>query len=388
MPEAASPTAKKILGEMFGGEGKEARETAKAEAGESRAAAAAEETAERVGSILDEVGTAPAVEKPAEETPAAESKPAEETAPAKSAAEAKSAETPAGEKPEGEKEQPTVPLGVHLAERREKQDLLKEKQRLEAELAAAKAKPAEAAKPKETEDVEPDKIKHPIEHDEWETRQLRRDIAAVRTELAEQKKVTTEVLQTRELEEKTREFDRLVGAHREVYAKESPDFTEKREYLRTGLMKELETFGVPPQFRGRAPEDVVNELEREMIGVTLANTNDPRAPFKRIEALADARGFTYWKAAQTAKPTGTNGSTKPAPKTDAERIAAGAKLESAARTTTTMPGTSPKAPTDGDAMTADKFAALTPAQRRAYKKQHPDALEKIMGGGGAEDSIF
>ena len=253
MPEAASPTAKKILGEMFGGEGKEARETAKAEAGESRAAAAAEETAERVGSILDEVGTAPAVEKPAEETPAAESKPAEETAPAKSAAEAKSAETPAGEKPEGEKEQPTVPLGVHLAERREKQDLLKEKQRLEAELAAAKAKPAEAAKPKEAEDVEPDKIKHPIEHDEWETRQLRRDIAAVRTELAEQKKVTTEVLQTRELEEKTREFDRLVGAHREVYAKESPDFTEKREYLRTGLMKELETFGVPPQFRGRAP---------------------------------------------------------------------------------------------------------------------------------------
>ena len=49
MPEAANPTAKKILGEMFGGEGKEARETAKAEAGESRAAAAAEETAERVG---------------------------------------------------------------------------------------------------------------------------------------------------------------------------------------------------------------------------------------------------------------------------------------------------------------------------------------------------
>ena len=388
MPEAASPTAKKILGEMFGGEGKEARETAKAEAGESRAAAAAEETAERVGSILDEVGTAPAVEKPAEETPAAESKPAEETAPAKSAAEAKSAETPAGEKPEGEKEQPTVPLGVHLAERREKQDLLKEKQRLEAELAAAKAKPAEAAKPKEAEDVEPDKIKHPIEHDEWETRQLRRDIAAVRTELAEQKKVTTEVLQTRELEEKTREFDRLVGAHREVYAKESPDFTEKREYLRTGLMKELETFGVPPQFRGRAPEDVVNELEREMIGVTLANTNDPRAPFKRIEALADARGFTYWKAAQTAKPTGTNGSTKPAPKTDAERIAAGSKLESAARTTTTMPGTSPKAPADTGEMTAEKFGEMTPAARRQYKKQHPDALGKMLGGGGTEDSIF
>ena len=67
---------------------------------------------------------------------------------------------------------------------------------------------------------------------------------------------------------------------------------------------------------------------------------------------------------------------------------AAAKLADAAKTTTTMPGTSPKAPSNTDEMTAEKFGALTPAQRRAYKKQHPDLLEKLMGGEGDESTIF
>ncbi len=394
MPEStpANPAAKKLIGDMFGGEGKEARETARAEAGESAAAAAKEEVAERVGSILDEVANGPAEEKT--ELSAED---AAKAAEAKAVADAKAAETaaaeaakaagaaPAGEKPKEGEAEPTVPTWALVAERKEKADLIKEKQRLEAELAAAKAKPAAEVK-KEPEDLEPDKTKHPIEWDEWDSRQTKREVAALRAELAEQRKITTEVSQFREIEEKTQEFDRLVAAHREVYAKESPEFTEKREFLRGALMREIEALGMPPQFKGKTPEFAINEMEREMIGVTLANSNDPRAPFKRIEALAEARGYSYFKASQTPKPNGNGG--KPAPKTDAERIAAGSKLADAAKTTTTMPGTSPKAPSNTDEMTAEKFAALTPAERRRYKKANPGVLDQLMGGEGDESSIF
>ena len=387
----ANPVTKKLIGEMFGGEGKEAREAARAEAGESAASAAAEETAERVGSILDEVAVGPAEDKPAEEKPAAEAKPEGETEPAKPAAEAKPAETPAGEKPKPAEGEPTVPTWALVAERKEKADLLKEKQRLETELAAAKAKPAVETKPKEAEDPEPDKVRHPIEHDEWENRQIRHDIAALRVENAQIKKVQTEEVQLRQIAEETVKFDRLVAAHREVYARESPEFNDKREFVRRAMLKQFEKVGLPPQLRHLTPEKAVDELEREMIGVVLSDpqyNGNPRAPFQRIEGLAESYGWEYYKQVQGAKPNGNGNGGKPAPKTDVERVAAGTKLADAARTTTTMPGTSPKAPADTDAMTAEKFAALTPAARRAYKKQHPDALEKLMGGEENESTIF
>jgi hypothetical protein len=380
---------------MFSDEGtKEAREAAKQEAGASRAASAAEEIAERVGSVLDDLGEAPAAEKPAEEKPAAEAKPEAKPEAEKPAAEAKPAEAPAGEKPATEPAKeptPMVPLGKFMEATKERQDLQREKERLEAELAAAKAKPAE--KPKAPEDPEPDAVKHPIEHDEWEKRDLKRQIGELRTELGEQRKVTNEVAQARQLETVVKEFDRMAAATREVYAKESPEFNDKRQYVREVMMKQLSELGIPPlpQYRGLSVEQVVDELEREMIGTVLAdqqrrNINDPRAPFKRIEVLAGTYGYDYWKASQAAKPAGTNGSAAK-PKTAEERIKAGAKLEAAAKTTSTMPGTSPNAPAD-DVMTAEKLAEMTPAARRLYKKQHPEALAKIFGAEENEGTIF
>jgi hypothetical protein len=389
--EVANPTATGLVKEMFGGAGKEEREAAKAEAAESRTEADKEEAAERVGTILDDGEPAPAEAKPEGDKPAEGDKPEAKPEGDKPKEEAKPTETPAGEKPDGDDTKQTVPLGVHIAERREKQAALQENARLKAELEAKKAAPAAETKPKEKEDPEPDAIKHPIEHDEWEKREMRRDIAKVQAENVEMRKQLEGQGQQRQLEETTRQFDRELGVARDNYIAKNPEFAEKRNFLREIIGRELDTVakrnGLPPNLKGLSRDQMIDAMERDACGVTLANGGNP---FEYISEIADARGYEYYKQVKGAKPAGGNGNGgngAPKPKTDEERIKAGQKLENAARTTTTMPGTSPKAPV-GDEMTAEKFAALTPAQRRTYKRQHPDVIEKLMGGEGEESTIF
>lgn len=289
---------------------------------------------------------------------------------------------PAGEEPPAEPEEPetprTVPLGDYIDLRQERKQLQDRLKATEDELAKLKTAPP---KPKPVDDPEPPKDKI-LEHDEWEKRELRRQIAASNEKIEEVTKKLSEREQIEQLRDMEERFDVMLEEEHSKYAAKHPEFEDKRSFLRERLIKQATARGATQQ----QAERMVKGQEREFCGMCV---NQGKNFSVEIEKQADAAGYEYyrsWKATQ--KPNGTNGAAKPAAGSAADRIKAGQRREAAARSTSTAPGVPPVAAED-EQMTAEKFGALTPAQRRAYKRAHPDFdLGHIMGANESSDGLF
>lgn len=324
------------------------------------------EVAEVVAAPAEKPAEAPAEAK-APETP--EAKP--EVVEAKGKPDAKPAE-----KVEPKKDEDKVPVGLMVSERKRGDAAEKALRDAEQRLRDAEARLAEAAKPKvedkkEPEDLEPDRATKPIEWSEWKTRELDRRTAAV--EKREQEREKRDQARDQEVETVRMKTDIQKTFNNLLDAAATGTIPERVPHIPD--IKEREAFVRERQYQMNLANGVEDATAKAMVDEQLIvflgqQFSQKLNPIAGLSKMADLWG--YVKPAEAAKPAAVTA--KPA----TERMKDQQNRESAARTTSTMPGAAPKAAADAD-MTADKFTLMTPQERKAWKKANPGfKLDRLM----------
>lgn len=248
--------------------------------------------------------------------------------------------------------------------------------------AVATTPAAAPAVPTPPADPEPDPKQFPIEHEEWERRDLRRRVEAAEARAAKAEEragnVEAQTVEQRQIQQ----WDAGVNAIREDYKQVDPDFDGAREFLRAANMRLLRRQGVPEHEIGSQ----IANMERQALvvqasrartlveqGVLPPDTNVVHFAFEYLKGMAEDYGFRPTAAAPA------NGTPPAAPVAPATRIADTAARTSAARSVATMTRTPVEVPNPAEKMTLEKLAALPPMERAAYKKKNPDWESAIFG---------
>jgi hypothetical protein len=313
------------------------------------------------------------------ETPPAPEKPA---APVEGAGAEKPAAEPA--KPAAAAPAPpsTVPLHLYTDTREELKIARAEHARLAKELEdARKPKPEEKKPP---EDPEPDAKTQPIEHQEWEVRELRRQNEGLRADLNEIRSTVTARTEEETRAQKVRDFDYLIGKIIDTHENPPldaegaakfvpiPDIKDRIDFLKERLVKANVMSGMTEE----EAERIWPEQKRQWFaGLVAKNIN----PAIAVRDFSDFHGYKPKEAAAA-------GAAKPAAgaKTPAQKIKQGQERESAARSASAMPGAAP--PGKAEEMSAETWSKMTLKEKRAWKAKHPeikDPLAQIFGDAGA-----
>lgn len=324
-------------------------------------------------SIEDVLGTA--AEKPAEAV--IEEKPAG-AAPEKVEA-VESTEKPEKKaKPEKEEGGDKVPVHV-MVEQRKRADAAERRQReLEADQAVLRSQLEEARKPKvepkkELEDPEPDREKKPIEWSEWRTRELGRENAALREQVTKIGSTIQNITQREEQQQQRQQFSKLTSGIMDAAESGNvperiphiPDFKARYEHIRGIQIRQNQINGLDAETAGSA-----EVLDGQLAAFIGQQVQAGKNWVQSMSELADTYGYVP-KAKETAKPTA-------APKAAIDNLKDKQERAKASVSSATMPGAAPKASSDED-MNSDKWVGLTPKERSAYKRAHPDfKLDRIM----------
>ena len=311
---------------------------------------------------------AAAPEKPAETPPAAPAAAPAAAPPEKPAAPAAApAETPAA-KPE-----PTIPAHIYADTRDELKQTKAQLAKLQQDLEDLKKPKVEVKK--EPEDPEPDAKTHPIEHDQWEVRDLRRKIAATAAKVEE---LTSGNAQRTEVEQReyarvqfSTGIDKLINSHRSsanpAVWEPIPDIDDRISFLHDQLVAEYIDSGYTEEQAKALTENAKMSFYADCVGRKVN-------PIVAISKFATRRGYQAKSAAPAAAP---------AAQTPSGQIKSAQERESAARSASSFPGAPPAAAKDDD-MSAAKWAKMSTKEKRDYKKAHGDPVPKFMG---AEEAV-
>ena len=343
---------------------KKAKRDVKLPSEELKAKVEADDAADST-SIEDILGAK--AEKPVE-TPAPE-KPEEAAAEAPEAvASTEKPEKPAVKaKPEKEEGGDKVPVHV-MVEQRKRADVAERRQReLEAEQAALRLQLEEAKKPKvepkkEPEDPEPDRDKKPIEWGEWRTRELGRENAALREQVTKIGSTIQSITEREQQQQQRQQFSKLTSGIMDAAETGNvperiphiPDFKARYEHIKAIQIRQNQINGLDAE-TAASPEVLDGQLAAFIGQQVAAGKNWVQS----MSELADTYGYQPKAAKSTA-----------APKAAADQLKDKQERAKASMTSATMPGAAPKASSD-EAMSADKWMALTPKERSAYKRANP-----------------
>jgi|SRR5579885_421540 len=314
--------------------------------------------------IADQITAAPASDpNPAPAPEAAPAPPMPEPAAVK---EPEAAQPPPPPSPSAPAPEPSVPVHLYRDLRTDLKREREERERLARELEEARRpKPVESKQP---EDPEPDPRTHPVEHDQWELRQLRRDNAALRKDIDEIKTGYQARTEQERQAQAIQEFNETIEAIVQSYktgarpdGTKIADIEERRQYLRNLLRNENIDAGYDPVTAAQ----LAQQQEFTFYVDCARRQVDPIATLAK---LAERRGY---KAAGAAPG-------EMLVKSDADRIADKARRQDAARSTGSMPGAPPPRVNE-ERMTAERWARMTPAQKKAYYRDNPDARKRTGG---------